>query len=163
MNVYRCSQSSRYERKKRPRDSKITTTTSLNPYQEKKLKGITIELFSCWFFRFWFSCFTYYPFDEPRLLKVSFLEAIIYCGVIKLNFSCIRTRCSIKLSAVFPILYYINYFLFFRWHNHLNPNINKEAWTQEEELALIRAHQIYGNRWAELTKFLPGRYVPYVA
>ncbi|XP_042488182.1 transcription factor MYB3R-1-like isoform X2 [Macadamia integrifolia] len=44
-----------------------------------------------------------------------------------------------------------------RWHNHLNPAINKEAWTQEEELALIQAHQIYGNRWAELTKFLPGR------
>ncbi|KAL3013891.1 hypothetical protein AAZX31_06G078700 [Glycine max] len=44
-----------------------------------------------------------------------------------------------------------------RWHNHLNPTINKEAWTQEEELALIRAHQIYGNRWAELAKLLPGR------
>ncbi|KAJ6697972.1 MYB PROTEIN-RELATED [Salix purpurea] len=44
-----------------------------------------------------------------------------------------------------------------RWHNHLNPSINKEAWTQQEELALIHAHQIYGNRWAELTKFLPGR------
>ncbi|KAL3498418.1 hypothetical protein ACH5RR_041150 [Cinchona calisaya] len=44
-----------------------------------------------------------------------------------------------------------------RWHNHLNPSINREAWTQEEELALIRAHQIYGNKWAELTKFLPGR------
>ncbi|EXB82278.1 Myb-related protein 3R-1 [Morus notabilis] len=44
-----------------------------------------------------------------------------------------------------------------RWHNHLNPAINKEAWTQDEELALIRAHQIYGNKWAELTKFLPGR------
>ncbi|KAI3468235.1 hypothetical protein Pfo_024898 [Paulownia fortunei] len=44
-----------------------------------------------------------------------------------------------------------------RWHNHLNPSINKEAWTQDEELALIRAHQIYGNKWAELTKFLPGR------
>lgn len=44
-----------------------------------------------------------------------------------------------------------------RWHNHLNPAINKEAWTQDEELTLIRAHQIYGNRWAELTKFLPGR------
>ncbi|XP_058114023.1 transcription factor MYB3R-1-like isoform X2 [Magnolia sinica] len=44
-----------------------------------------------------------------------------------------------------------------RWHNHLNPAINKEAWTQEEELALIQAHQIYGNKWAELTKFLPGR------
>ncbi|QCE16096.1 transcription factor MYB3R-1 [Vigna unguiculata] len=44
-----------------------------------------------------------------------------------------------------------------RWHNHLNPTINKEAWTQEEELALIRAHQIYGNKWAELAKLLPGR------
>ncbi|XP_071704853.1 transcription factor MYB3R-1-like isoform X2 [Rutidosis leptorrhynchoides] len=44
-----------------------------------------------------------------------------------------------------------------RWHNHLNPNINKEAWSQEEEIALIQAHQIYGNKWAELTKFLPGR------
>ncbi|VVB10635.1 unnamed protein product [Arabis nemorensis] len=44
-----------------------------------------------------------------------------------------------------------------RWHNHLNPGINKNAWTQEEELTLIRAHQIYGNKWAELKKFLPGR------
>ncbi|XP_015898289.3 transcription factor MYB3R-1 isoform X2 [Ziziphus jujuba] len=44
-----------------------------------------------------------------------------------------------------------------RWHNHLNPAINKEPWTQEEELTLIRAHQTYGNKWAELTKFLPGR------
>ncbi|KAK4338015.1 hypothetical protein RND71_042502 [Anisodus tanguticus] len=44
-----------------------------------------------------------------------------------------------------------------RWHNHLNPGINKEAWTQEEELTLIRAHQFYGNKWAELTKLLPGR------
>jgi transcriptional activator Myb len=45
----------------------------------------------------------------------------------------------------------------FRWHNHLNPGINKEAWTQEEEIRLIHAHQTYGNKWAELTKFLPGR------
>ncbi|CAN8327056.1 unnamed protein product [Cochlearia groenlandica] len=44
-----------------------------------------------------------------------------------------------------------------RWHNHLNPGINKNAWTQEEELTLIRAHDIYGNKWAELMKFLPGR------
>ncbi|WOL02182.1 Myb-related protein 3R-1-like isoform X2 [Canna indica] len=44
-----------------------------------------------------------------------------------------------------------------RWHNHLNPGINRDPWTQEEEVALIHAHQIYGNKWAELTKFLPGR------
>ncbi|VAH59264.1 hypothetical protein VPH35_043797 [Triticum aestivum] len=44
-----------------------------------------------------------------------------------------------------------------RWHNHLNPGINKDAWTQEEEITLIHAHRMYGNKWAELTKFLPGR------
>ncbi|KAL4590722.1 hypothetical protein LXL04_003663 [Taraxacum kok-saghyz] len=49
-----------------------------------------------------------------------------------------------------------------RWHNHLNPNINKEAWSQEEEIALIHAHQVYGNKWAELTKFLPGRYAYFI-
>ncbi|KAL2651021.1 hypothetical protein R1flu_019149 [Riccia fluitans] len=44
-----------------------------------------------------------------------------------------------------------------RWHNHLNPNIKRDAWTQQEDLALIQAHQIYGNKWAEIAKFLPGR------
>lgn len=44
-----------------------------------------------------------------------------------------------------------------RWHNHLNPGINKEAWTPEEELALMNAHRVHGNRWAEIAKVLPGR------
>ncbi|OVA14115.1 SANT/Myb domain [Macleaya cordata] len=44
-----------------------------------------------------------------------------------------------------------------RWHNHLNPAIKKDAWTNEEEVTLIRAHQIYGNKWAEIARFLPGR------
>ncbi|KQK06987.1 transcription factor MYB3R-4 isoform X2 [Brachypodium distachyon] len=44
-----------------------------------------------------------------------------------------------------------------RWHNHLNPGINRDAWTQEEEIRLIQAHQAYGNKWAELSKYLPGR------
>ncbi|RDY08496.1 Transcription factor MYB3R-1, partial [Mucuna pruriens] len=41
-----------------------------------------------------------------------------------------------------------------RWCNHLDPTIKKEAWTQEEELALIHFHQKHGNRWAELSKFI---------
>jgi hypothetical protein len=45
-----------------------------------------------------------------------------------------------------------------RWHNHLNPDIRKDAWTPEEERALINAHRVYGNKWAELAKVLPGRY-----
>ncbi|XP_010489724.1 PREDICTED: pentatricopeptide repeat-containing protein At3g09060-like [Camelina sativa] len=32
------------------------------------------------------------------------------------------------------------------WHNHLNPDINKDAWTSEEEVALMNAHRIYGNK-----------------
>ncbi|MCL7029705.1 hypothetical protein MKW94_010445 [Papaver nudicaule] len=44
-----------------------------------------------------------------------------------------------------------------RWHNHLNPAIKKDAWTQEEEMTLIHYHRIYGNKWAEIARFLPGR------
>ncbi|XP_021771166.1 transcription factor MYB3R-3-like [Chenopodium quinoa] len=44
-----------------------------------------------------------------------------------------------------------------RWHNHLNPDIKKDAWTLDEELALMNAHRIYGNKWAEIAKYLPGR------
>ncbi|TKY66029.1 Myb-related protein 3R-1 [Spatholobus suberectus] len=44
-----------------------------------------------------------------------------------------------------------------RWHNHLNPDIKKDAWTLDEELALMNAHRIHGNKWAEIAKVLHGR------
>ncbi|KAL6528693.1 Transcription factor myb3r-5 [Orobanche minor] len=44
-----------------------------------------------------------------------------------------------------------------RWHNHLNPHIKKDAWSLEEELTLLNAHRVNGNKWAELAKLLPGR------
>ena len=44
-----------------------------------------------------------------------------------------------------------------RWHNHLNPSIKRDAWTEEEDLQLIGAHQLHGNKWAEIAKHLPGR------
>jgi hypothetical protein len=29
-----------------------------------------------------------------------------------------------------------------RWHNHLNPDINKEAWNADEDLKLVEAHLV---------------------
>ncbi|XP_004300765.1 PREDICTED: myb-related protein 306-like [Fragaria vesca subsp. vesca] len=44
-----------------------------------------------------------------------------------------------------------------RWYNHLSPAINKDAWTEDEERMLAFYHQQYGNKWAEISRFLPGR------
>jgi myb proto-oncogene protein len=44
-----------------------------------------------------------------------------------------------------------------RWHNHLDPNIRKEKWSQEEDRLILLMHAQHGNRWCEIAKAIPGR------
>ena len=44
-----------------------------------------------------------------------------------------------------------------RWHNHLDPIVNKDNWTEEEENILFNKQLEYGNKWSDIAKYLPGR------
>lgn len=44
-----------------------------------------------------------------------------------------------------------------RWCNQLDPHIKKDGLTSEEWITVKRAHEVYGNRWAEIAKQVPGR------
>jgi hypothetical protein len=44
-----------------------------------------------------------------------------------------------------------------RFNNHLDPNRNNAPWTEEEDRILMESQHLLGNKWAEITKFLPGR------
>jgi hypothetical protein len=44
-----------------------------------------------------------------------------------------------------------------RWHNHLDPSIQKGPWSPEEDQLLAEKQAVLGNKWAEIARFLPGR------
>ncbi|CAD6213757.1 unnamed protein product [Miscanthus lutarioriparius] len=44
-----------------------------------------------------------------------------------------------------------------RWTNHLRPDLKKSLWTEEDDMALIKAHKRCGNHWSTIATFLPGR------
>ncbi|KAF1741193.1 hypothetical protein MXB_886, partial [Myxobolus squamalis] len=43
-----------------------------------------------------------------------------------------------------------------RWHNHLDPQVNKGPWTTAEETQILNLQKKMGNRWAVIAKSMPG-------
>ena len=44
-----------------------------------------------------------------------------------------------------------------RWTSNLDPDINKEPWTAQEDKLLKEKHEEIGNKWSEIAKFLKNR------
>eukprot|EP00301_Raphidiophrys_heterophryoidea_P027688 c9777_g1_i1.p1 GENE.c9777_g1_i1~~c9777_g1_i1.p1 ORF type:complete len:358 (-),score=58.43 c9777_g1_i1:304-1377(-) len=44
-----------------------------------------------------------------------------------------------------------------RWHNHLNPDVRKDAWAPEEDALIFDLVDALGTKWASISKQLPGR------
>ncbi|GJJ72321.1 transcription factor MYB, plant [Entomortierella parvispora] len=44
-----------------------------------------------------------------------------------------------------------------RWHNHLDPLINKSPFTHEEDMRILELYSRIGSKWAEMAKHMPGR------
>jgi hypothetical protein len=46
-----------------------------------------------------------------------------------------------------------------RWIAHLSPDVTRDDWSPEEDLILVRKQAEFGNHWAKIKAFLPGRSV----
>jgi len=44
-----------------------------------------------------------------------------------------------------------------RWFNHLDPDVRKGAWTEQEDELILKIHAEIGNKWTEISRMLLGR------
>jgi hypothetical protein len=74
------------------------------------------------------------------LTKVSFGEAGVRAPVLTMSYNCVfLLQCRE------------------RWANHLDPNLNKSAWSQDADMKLLFLHGVYGNRWTQIAMHMDGR------
>jgi hypothetical protein len=81
----------------------------------------------------------------------------IYVYICTCIFMCVMYTCNVcacTYSCIYTCIYLCR-------HNHLNPDISKEAWTHEEDLKLVEAHlviQVFF--WFFLSHFIQARRSP---
>jgi hypothetical protein len=44
-----------------------------------------------------------------------------------------------------------------RWCHHLDPAVKKEEFTADEDFLLLSLQSRFGNRWASISRMMPGR------
>ena len=44
-----------------------------------------------------------------------------------------------------------------RWFHHIDPQVSKTPYSREEHRKILESHRILGNKWAQISKYLPGR------
>lgn len=44
-----------------------------------------------------------------------------------------------------------------RWINHLDPDVKKSEWTQDEDVMLLRFYETMPSKWAKIARQIPGR------
>lgn len=74
-------------------------------------------------------------YDDKKSCIVTFAFNILHHGLYFVLINILRNL----------IIYFVKFVL------------QKEAWTEEEDMKLIQAHEKMGNKWAEISKMLPGR------
>ena len=82
--------------------------------------------------------------EEDEILR---REAAAYDGPLDLKWSTIAESLDGRLGKQVRE----------RWHNHLNPKLSKEPWTEEEDQLLIFLQGAKGNRWSEIAQAFASR------
>ena len=66
------------------------------------------------------------------------------------------TNRSLLFSLLFPFSLFLPNTR--RWCNQLNPTVKRGPFTEEEDKEILAAHAVYGNKWAVISRGIPGRY-----